>query len=141
MTAPGERVVLAVDPGHVKCGMAVVRADGEVLRKLIVKTADAVPTADNLAAEHRPVAIVVGSGTGSKRLLPALRAAKLDAPIEVVDESHSSEQARARWVDTHPARGLSRLLPRSLRYPTEPIDDLVAVILAERYWKRISAGR
>jgi RNase H-fold protein (predicted Holliday junction resolvase) len=134
MNAPGERVALAIDPGHAKCGLAVVRADGAVLHKQIVKTSDAVSRTEQLVAEYHPAALLVGGGTGSKPLLRALLAANLEVAPERVDERHTSELARARYIETHPPRGLQRLLPRSLRIPPEPIDDLVAVILAERYW-------
>jgi hypothetical protein len=52
-----------------------------------------------------------------------------------VDESHTSEQARRRYVNEKPAHGWRRLLPKALRTPETPYDDYVAILLAERWWR------
>lgn len=127
--------VLAIDPGSAKCGLAVVRADGAILWRAIVTTDSMVAETRTLTTRYRPVAILVGAGTGSKPALRALREAALECEITPVDESHTSEAARERFVAENPARGWQRLLPRTLRSPDRPYDDYVAVILAERYWR------
>jgi hypothetical protein len=33
----------------------------------------------------------------------------------------------------YPPRGLQRLIPQGLRIPARPIDDIVAILLIERY--------
>jgi hypothetical protein len=55
-----------------------------------------------------------------------------------VDESYTSEAARRRYVAENPPRGLERLLPSSLRTPSVPYDDYVAVILGERFWESLA---
>ncbi len=126
--------VLAIDPGSAKCGIAVVQRDGTVLFRAVVPAEVAAGRAGELAIEHSSCAIVVGNGTASKPLLLRLQAAGLTAPIIPIDESYTSEAARARYLSANPPRGWERLLPRSLRSPTVPYDDYVAIILAERYW-------
>ncbi|MDP7423155.1 MAG: resolvase, partial [bacterium] len=54
--------------------------------------------------------------------------------VRLVDERESTLEGRRRYFQEHPPRGLWRLVPLSLRYPPEPFDDLVAVILAERFF-------
>jgi RNase H-fold protein (predicted Holliday junction resolvase) len=130
---PGAAAVLAIDPGRTKCGIAVVRSDGAVEHRAIVSAEQVVDAARSLLEVYAPAAIVVGGGTGAQPILDALRAAGLNAPTVVMDEAHTSEAARARFVATNPARGWQRLLPRSLRTPDRPYDDYVAVILAERW--------
>ena len=127
--------VLAIDPGSAKCGIAVVDRDGSVRYRAVVTTERVVSDARELAAAHRPDVVVIGNGTGSKPLLLQLQAAGLPAPLLAVDESHTSQAARLRYLATNAPRGWQRLLPRSLRTPPVPYDDYVAVLLAERYWQ------
>ena len=133
--------VLAIDPGSAKCGIAVVRADGVILFRAVILADNLVEEACIVAARYRPAAVLVGAGTGSKPALRALREAEWEVEITPVDESHTSEAARERFVAENPARGWQRLLPRSLRSPDRPYDDYVAVILAERYWQSTSTSR
>jgi hypothetical protein len=57
-----------------------------------------------------------------------------------VDERSSSQQARQRYWDLYPARGCQRLVPRGMRTPPRPIDDIVALILLERYLAEYGGG-
>jgi hypothetical protein len=82
---------------------------------------------------YAPTALISGGGTGSKPLLQELDGADLPLPIQIVDESHSSEAARRRFISENRAPFPQCLLPRALRTPWLPYDDYVAVILAERY--------
>ena len=130
-----ERAVIAIDPGSAKCGVAVVQEDGTTLFRAIVTADSALEEVHALIRRFQPVALLVGGGTGSKPLLRALDEAGLPLPVRRVDEAHTSEAARVRFVAENAARGWQRLLPRSLRTPWCPYDDYVAVILAERYWQ------
>ncbi len=132
---PESDCVLAIDPGSGKCGVAVVCRDGRTLYRGIVPTENLVAEVNSLTTVHSPTAILIGRGTGSKPLLSGLEAANLLCPIHVVDEAHTSEAARSRFVAENAARGWRRLLPRSLRTPDRPYDDYVALILAERWWR------
>ncbi len=138
MTAVSSLAVLAIDPGSDKCGIAVVCKSGEVLYRAIVATADLCTTVRDLIPRCQPVQIVCGKGTGSKPILRALVSACLDIPITPVDEAYTSEAARRRYVAENPPRGLERLLPPTLRSPSVPYDDYVAVILGERYWASLA---
>lgn len=126
--------MLAVDPGSAKCGIAVVTRELAVLHRGVVPAEQLADQAGRLVAAHHPCAVVVGSGTGSSCVVQALRERGLDAPIELIDECFSSEQARRRYVHENRACGLQRLLPLCLRTPDRPYDDYVAVILAERWF-------
>jgi len=127
--------VLAIDPGSAKCGVAVVCRNGEIVFRAICAAEVLAEEVRAALAAYRPVALLIGLGTGSKPLLRALEAANLPHPLQAVDESHTSEAARARFVAENPAPFWQKLLPRSLRTPWKPYDDYVAVILAERYWQ------
>jgi hypothetical protein len=127
--------VLAIDPGSHKCGIAVTSAAGEVKCRAIVPTADLIDSVRGLVEQFQPIRVLCGNGTHSASILRGLASTDLGAPLTPVDEAYSSEAARLRYVAENPARGLARLLPRSLRTPPEPYDDYVAIILAERFWK------
>ena len=128
------RIILAIDPGRDKCGLAVVCEDGEIIARLVVQTPLLVSMVKNLCRKFSPDIILLGNGTGAKPIWEALQAANLPVPIKSVEESHTSESARKRFVAENPARGWQRFLPRSLRTPDVPYDDYVAIILAERYF-------
>jgi len=128
-------VVLAVDPGRVKCGIAVVDREGVVLHRAVVSTEELPTLLADLAAQHKPEAVLLGDGTGAEALHARLASLDLSTPLSRVDERHTSELARARYLDENPPRGWRRLLPRALRTPETSYDDYVAVILAERWWR------
>lgn len=54
-------------------------------------------------------------------------------PVVLVDEHNSTVEARDRYWQMFPPRGLTRLLPPGLRVPPRPVDDIVAILLIERY--------
>lgn len=139
MQSDSTPLVLAVDPGSEKCGVALVSEAGGVAYRSIVPTTGLIESIRTLVLQYRPVHLVCGAGTGSKAILRALGAAGIETPITPVDESYTSEAARRRYVEENPPRGLYRLLPRSLRTPSAPYDDYVAVILAERFWREAGA--
>ena len=129
--------VLAVDPGREKCGVAVVdRKQGARLLQ-VIPTADLASTARELVSTYALDTVVIGDGTTSGAARAVLLTALGDHPVTIVpvDERCSTEEARRRYWRTHPPRGWRRLLPVSMLSPSEPVDDGVAVILAERYWQ------
>ena len=129
------RPVLAIDPGRAKCGVAVVDEQLAVLHRAVVPTHGLTASLSDLCARFEPAEIVLGDGTGSAAIQQSVLSLSLPCPVHIVEECHTSEAARARYVAEVPARGLRKLLPRSLRTPETPYDDFVAVILAERRWQ------
>ena len=129
------RVVLAIDPGRAKCGIAVVSSDGSIRHRAVVARADLPVAASELLKRFSPVALIMGNGTFAKSVCEELSAVQCADHVLLVDERHTSEDARARYLDEHPPRGFSRLVPRGLRTPDAPYDDYVAILLAERWWQ------
>jgi len=129
-------VVIAVDPGRQKCGIAVADRNG-MLMKRVIETTCLTEVIQELLPRFSAGTILVGDRTSHHAAVSTIRAALPKEPsisIQLVDEHKSTEEARRRyWVD-HPPRGLARLWPVSLRVPPVPVDDYVAVILAERYF-------
>ncbi|MEA3402607.1 MAG: pre-16S rRNA-processing nuclease YqgF [Armatimonadota bacterium] len=132
MSDSDPQVVVAVDPGRAKCGIAAVAADGGVLGRRIVPADQVGRAAWQLATTHGASTIVLGGRTGAGEAWERLTQAT-SLPIAEVEEHMTTLQARRRYWRENPPRGLWRLVPTSLRVPPEPYDDWAAVILAERY--------
>ncbi|MFN9955932.1 MAG: resolvase, partial [bacterium] len=45
-----------------------------------------------------------------------------------------------RYWQMFPPTGLTKLLPKGLRQPPRPIDDIVAILLIERYLNRLTSS-
>ena len=130
-------VVLAIDPGRSKCGVAVLRRGSrgahEVLHQEVVETKSIAARLTDLAQRHSPEAVLVGDGTASKPIAELVEGLGI-APVRLVDEKFTTLLARKRYFQAHPPRGWRRLIPLSLQTPDRPYDDFVAVILAERFF-------
>ena len=137
------QVILSIDPGRAKCGVAVVSGPDPVssLHKCVVETLRLTIEVRALLTRFPAVGrIVIGSGTGSAPLRKALHAEFDQIPVETIDEHRSSERARARYLAQTIPYGWRRLIPPSLRTPDRPYDDYVAVILAEDYFRKCAQG-
>lgn len=133
-----EYVVIAVDPGREKCGIAAVDQQRGVLRREVIATACLAEKVQEWAKAYHTTIVALGSRTSSKEAQLLLQGLMTDAgPLSVVtvEEHRSTEEARLRFWREYPPRGLWRLVPTGMRTPPVPVDDLVAVILAERYFK------
>ena len=128
------KIVLAIDPGRDKCGIAVVNTEAAVHMSVIPRK-HAAAAVESLSARFSPQAIIIGNGTGSSFLADELQS-RSDLPVELVDEAYSTRKARSRYFKDNPPRGLRRLIPRGLMTPPRPYDDYVALILAEEWMTR-----
>lgn len=133
--------VLAIDPGRQKCGLAFVSSDGQgqfrVHHREIVETERLVARVLQLRKEHVVERILLGDGTQSAPLVRALRETLAgELVVETVPEAFTSQRARERVQAQSLSRGFWRLVPRGMRTPQKPYDDVVAVILAEDWFLR-----
>lgn len=124
--------LLAVDPGREKVGLARVGMDGAILWRRISPRAQLERALNELNMQPAD-AVVIGDGTTSKDVLRMLERVFGKELVKVVDEKHSTLQARALYFADNPPRGLWKFLPLSMQMPGEPIDDYAAVVLARRY--------
>lgn len=131
-----QKTVLAVDPGSSKCGMALVRRDDSgtlhLLWRRVAPVAELVEALEAALSVEKFNLVIVGSGTHSKKVVHEIREQMPAVGILVVDEKDTTFQARERYWEHNQRRGWRRILPATMQVPPEPVDDFVALILAER---------
>ena len=131
-------LILGFDPGRRKCGIAIMGVDRTLRSHQVVATEDAIATIQALRQQFAISLLVMGDQTTSKEWRQRLSKELPDPPsIVLVDERYSSLEARDRYWQMYPPKGLSRLIPQSFRAISQPIDDIVAILLIERYLERL----
>ncbi|MBQ9478087.1 MAG: Holliday junction resolvase RuvX [Selenomonadaceae bacterium] len=128
--------VLAIDPGREKCGVCVMDADGSIDYQYVIETERLSEIVSKLSSTNEIGTIVIGDGTTNRDAQQKLSALEKKIPVEVVDEKHTTELARKLYWIKNPPRGWRRLLPTSMMVPPEPVDHIVAEILAQRFLQR-----
>ena len=127
-----QQTILGLDPGRDKCGVAVMNNKQKVLYHQVIGSQNAIATIQNLAKEFAIDLIVMGDGTTSK-----IWQQQIDSiatmPVVSVNETNSTLEARDRYWIVYPPKGLQRMIPLGLRVPPRPVDDIVAILLIERY--------
>ncbi len=126
-------VIIAIDPGRDKCGVAVVQADNRVLERQIVPRATVLDFLQTLIARFPDAVLVLGHATTSRLLREEIERLFPETAIEMQDETGSTLEARDLYWAENPRRGWRRWWPRSLQMPPEPVDDFAAVVLARRF--------
>jgi RNase H-fold protein (predicted Holliday junction resolvase) len=134
----GNETILGFDPGKDKCGVAVMDGD-RLLYHQVLLTAEVISQINNLVEQYQVDRIVMGNQTTAKQWQQKLTTAFPALPITLVDERYSSLEARDRYWQMYPANFLTKLIPQGMRQPPRPIDDLVAIILIERYLKLVDS--
>ena len=122
--------VLAIDPGREKCGVAVLATDGRILVQEVVVTAELDAVVGALIAAYTPI-VIMGNGTTSAAA--KARVEILGYEVILVDEYRTTDTAKRAYWEVHPPRGWQRLVSRGMLVPPVPVDDFVAVILAQRF--------
>lgn len=130
-------MILGFDPGRDKCGLAVMGKEQQLLYHQVVPSQDAVTKLQELCQQFPIETLVMGNQTTAKSWKQKLeRDLSVSLPIILVDERYSSLEARDRYWQMYPPKGLQRLIPQGLREPPRPIDDIVAILLIERYLRQ-----
>ncbi|MGC9525934.1 MAG: pre-16S rRNA-processing nuclease YqgF [Limnospira sp.] len=127
-------MILGFDPGRDKCGIAVVGDDRRVRDHRVEAATDVIAAVESLCRQFPIRLVVMGNQTTSRDWKQKI-AAVLPPSIKIaqVDERYSSLEARDRYWQMYPPRGLTRLVPEGMRVPPRAIDDIVAIVLVERY--------
>ena len=128
--------IIAIDPGREKCGLAVVESNEDAVLQRVVETTELVSCVRQLAEQYATLTVILGDGTAHKQAETELRGVQVGDKllnVELINEKHSTEEARHLYWKYNPPKGLKRLIPVSMQVPPEPVDGYVAIILAHRY--------
>jgi len=126
-----QKFFMGIDPGRDKCGVAVLTENCEIKFQKVIPTEDLDAVLKNLAAEFEIQMVIMGNGTTHKAAAEKLSAAGLN--FQLIDEKHTTEQARIEYWKKNPPRGWRKLLPTTMQVPPEPVDAIVAEILVKKF--------
>ncbi len=131
--APGG-YFLGFDPGRDKCGVAVVDVQCTPHYQAVVASEQAIATLHALLRDFSIQHLILGDQTTSSAWKRRLEQELLiPVPISFVDERYTTLEARDRYWSLYPPRGIQRLIPKEFRQISRPVDDIVAILLVERY--------
>ena len=122
---------MGIDPGRDKCGVAILTAAGDIKFQRVIPTEELDTVIKNLAAEFEIEKVILGDGTTHKAAAQKISSAGLT--FQLVDEKHTTEEARREYWKKNPPQGWRKFLPTSMQVPPEPVDAIVAEILVKRF--------
>ena len=129
------KVILGVDPGRSKTGLALVKSTGEIVKTQVALMTDFAWELQNFLDGSSIQCVVLGNGTTSQNMVATVQKLLPGVACQVVEESHSTEEARKLYWQLYPPKGLKKLIPLGLQVPPENLDGLAAVILVKRFLK------
>ena len=127
------KLYLGIDPGRSKTGLALVDGVGKIVKLHIAESQNIDNEIVEFIENSCPVQIVLGNGTKSRNIGEAVKMVLPDVMVAVVEESHSTEEARALYWQENPPKGLKKLIPLGMLVPSVPLDAYAAVILVRRF--------
>ena len=126
-------VIAAIDPGREKCGLAVVDESGVVLDQEVVATVWLTDELADRIERFLVERVLVGNGTTGGDAKARIEETFPALAVEAVNEYRTTDDAKRAYWAAHPPTGWRRFFPTSMQVPPVPVDDFVAVLLAQRY--------
>ena len=127
------KLYLGIDPGRSKTGLALVDGAGKILKLHIADSQNIDKEIVEFIKNSCPVQIVLGNGTNSSNIGEAVQRVLPNVEIAVVEEAHSTEEARTLYWQENPPQGWRKLIPLGMLVPDVPLDAYAAVILVRRF--------
>ena len=127
------KLYLGIDPGRSKTGLALVDSVGKIVKLHIAESQNIDNEIVEFIKNSCPVQIVLGNGTNSRNIYEVVQKVLPDVKVTVVEEAHSTEEARTLYWQENPPKGLKKLIPLGLLVPPVPLDAYAAVILVRRF--------
>ncbi len=133
-------MILGFDPGRDKCGLAIMDRDRTIHYHQVVAAETAIATVEQLRQTYSILVLVMGNQTTAKAWHKKLQA-ELSPGLEMtlIDERYSTLEAGDRYWQMYPPQGLTRLIPQGMRTLPRPVDDIVAIVLIERYLNQVAS--
>ena len=127
------KLYLGIDPGRSKTGLALVNGAGKIVKLRIAESQNIDNEIVEFIKNSCPVHIVLGNGTNSRNIGESVKRVLNDVMVAVVEEAHSTEEARTLYWQENPPKGLKKLIPLGMLVPPVPLDAYAAVILVRRF--------
>ena len=127
------KLYLGIDPGRSKTGLALVNGAGKIVKLHIAESQNLDNEIVEFIKSSCPVHIVLGNGTNSRNIGESIKRVLPDVMVAVVEEAHSTEEARTLYWQENPPKGLKKLIPLGMLVPPVPLDAYAAVILVRRF--------
>ena len=127
------KLYLGIDPGRSKTGLALVDEARKIVKLRIAESQNIDNEIVEFIKNSCPVQIVLGNGTNSRNIGEAVKRVLPDVMVAVVEEAHSTEEARTLYWQENPPKGLKKLIPLGMLVPPVPLDAYAAVILVRRF--------
>src|SRR6056297_2945179 len=128
-------MLMGIDPGRNKCGVAVLTDEGKEVLKEISKTSDLSKKLEDLLQDYSIDKIILGNGTYADKVFNILKLFFDEKEIIFVEEENSTYIAEEKYLKENPPLGLSFLNKVMKFKPKRPLDDYTAVVLVEKYLK------
>jgi len=126
-------MLMGIDPGRNKCGVAVLTDEGKEVLKEISKTSDLSKKLEDLLQDYSIDKIILGNGTYADKVFNILKLFFDEKEIIFVEEENSTYIAEEKYLKENPPLGLSFLNKVMKFKPKRPLDDDTAVVLVEKY--------
>ena len=99
------KLYLGIDPGRSKTGLALVNGAGKIVKLHIAESQNIDNEIVEFIKNGCPVHIVLGNGTNSRNIGESVNRVLPDVLVAVVEEAHSTEEARALYWQENPPKG------------------------------------
>ena len=127
------KLYLGIAPGRSKTGLALVDGAGKIVKLHIAERQNIDNEIVEFIKNSCPVHIVLGNGTNSRNIGESVKRVLNDVMVTVMEEAHSTEEARSLYWQENPPKGLKKLIPLGMLVPPVPLDAYAAVILVRRF--------
>jgi len=134
--------LLALDPGSDKVGTAVLSFTKDEREKTIVKKEELLDHLKEIFSHYQIKEIVIGNGTGAEAVKEMISSAYPDLEITLIEEKYTTEEAQARYLEEKPMSNYEKLLRKMVSWKVKkPLDDYAALIIGEKYLKKIDEDK
>lgn len=124
---------MGVDPGRSKTGLAITDQAGKIFYLKVAATGDLKKELGECTQRFLPRAAIVGNGTNSSAVADMVQQVLPELPMSIIEEAHSTEDARKLYWEENPPQGWKKIVPLGLLVPVEPLDAYAAAVLVRRF--------
>jgi RNase H-fold protein (predicted Holliday junction resolvase) len=134
--------LLALDPGRDKIGVAVLSFKAEEREKTIIKKDELLDQLEEIFSHYQIREIVIGNGTGAEAIEKMIKNNYSDLKISLVAEEYTTEEAQARYLKEKTMSNYEKLLRKIVSWKVQkPLDDYAALIIGEKYLKKLDKSK